>query len=136
MQFERRTTRKRPLISLTPLIDVVFILLLFFMLASNFSQWRTIDVMTPVSGGIQNDSEPSLLIQIESAGNIRLDGTPLTLDGLFGPAAAAIQQQPQRRIVVQPAADVSLQTIVSVLERLRAAGGQRIVLQRDSGQDR
>jgi biopolymer transport protein ExbD len=136
MQFERRTTRKRPLISLTPLIDVVFILLLFFMLASNFSQWRTIDVMTPVSGGIQNDSEPPLLIQIESAGNIRLDGTPLTLDGLFGPAAAAIQQQPQRRIVVQPAADVSLQTIVSVLERLRAAGGQRIVLQRDSGQDR
>jgi biopolymer transport protein ExbD len=136
MQFERRTTRKRPLISLTPLIDVVFILLLFFMLASNFSQWRTIDVMTPVSGGIQNDSEPSLLIQIESAGNIRLDGTPLTLDGLFGPAAAAIQQQPQRRMVVQPAADVSLQTIVSVLERLRAAGGQRIVLQRDSGQDR
>jgi biopolymer transport protein ExbD len=136
MQFERRTTRKRPLISLTPLIEVVFILLLFFMLASNFSQWRTIDVMTPVSGGIQNDSEPSLLIQIESAGNIRLDGTPLTLDGLFGPAAAAIQQQPQRRIVVQPAADVSLQTIVSVLERLRAAGGQRIVLQRDSGQDR
>jgi biopolymer transport protein ExbD len=136
MQFERRIIRKRPLISLTPLIDVVFILLLFFMLASNFSQWRTIDVMTPVSGGIQNDSEPPLLIQIESAGNIRLDGTPLTLDGLFGPAAAAIQQQPQRRMVVQPAADVSLQTIVSVLERLRAAGGQRIVLQRDSGQDR
>ena len=39
--------RRRPLISLTPLIDVVFILLVFFMLASSFLDWRSIDLNAP-----------------------------------------------------------------------------------------
>jgi biopolymer transport protein ExbD len=134
MQFERRVVRKRPLISLTPLIDVVFILLLFFMLASNFSQWHTIDVITPSAGSTQSDAGEPLIIQIDRAGNLRFDGILTDPDDLNGAAGAGIRRQPQRRIIVQPAADVSLQTIVSILERLQAAGGRRIALQRQRAQ--
>ena len=136
MRFEQRPVRRRSLISLTPLIDVVFILLLFFMLASSFSQWRTIDVLTPAAGSARNADEQPLLIRIDSAGEIYLDGTLHTPDSLGAAADAVLRQQPLRRIIVQPAPDVSLQTIVSVLERLRAAGGERITLQRDAEQNR
>src|SRR5690606_18422295 len=42
-----RAARRRSTISLTPLIDVVFILLVFFMLASSFLDWRAIDLRAP-----------------------------------------------------------------------------------------
>ncbi|THK40217.1 hypothetical protein E8Q33_15080, partial [Methylophaga sp. SB9B] len=44
MLLEHPLAAKRRLISLTPLIDVVFILLLFFMLSSGFTQWRQMDI--------------------------------------------------------------------------------------------
>lgn len=51
-------------IGLTALIDVVFILLLFFMLTSSFSQWRTIDINMPVASESSDTDErtPQLLI--------------------------------------------------------------------------
>ena len=49
MQFGQQRPTGR-LISLTPLIDVVFILLVFFMLASSFLDWRSIDLT--VSSGV------------------------------------------------------------------------------------
>ena len=49
MTLAAAAQKKRPLISLTPLIDVVFILLVFFMLASSFLDWRSIDLSTPAA---------------------------------------------------------------------------------------
>ena len=48
--FGQRASRRRALIGLTPLIDVVFILLVFFMLASSFLDWRAIDLTAPARG--------------------------------------------------------------------------------------
>lgn len=138
MRFEAVSgrSRRRALIGLTPLIDVVFILLLFFMLASNFSQWRSIDVMTPATGNTARDDEKPLLIRIEHNGSISLDGTPLALESLNTAAAADLKNNPQRLIIVQPEPQVALQTIVDVLERLHAAAGRHIALQRTPEQER
>lgn len=46
MRLSVRTSGVRPLISLTPLIDVVFILLVFFMLVSSLTQWTSVTLET------------------------------------------------------------------------------------------
>ena len=61
--------RKKQLVSLTPLIDVVFILLLFFMLTSSFVAWRTLD--TPLAAPSQEvlpeqDKQDPLLFELKA----------------------------------------------------------------------
>ena len=123
----------RRLISLTPLIDVVFILLLFFMLASNLAQWRAISVST-ASSEKEMEITP-LRIQLKTDGSLRLDGIHTNLETLLTQVGEAVLDQPSRPLIVQPDDTVSLQAIVSLLDSLRAAGGQKLSLQRaeDSG---
>ena len=64
--LSNRSARKRPLVSLTPLIDVVFILLVFFMLATSFLDWRAIDLDAPVQAAAGNAADNALLVEIRA----------------------------------------------------------------------
>jgi biopolymer transport protein ExbD len=128
--------RRRQLISLTPLIDVVFILLLFFMLASNLTQWRRIDIETAAANGSRHDDAAPLIVAIENNGAIRVEAVVLGVDAAIARVAAGLRRQPQRRVIVRPAPAVSVQTIVDVLRHLQTAGARHMTLQRGADADR
>ncbi len=113
--------RRRQIISLTPLIDVVFILLVFFMLASSFLDWRSIELNTP--GGSQGGErlEGTLLIDIRSDG-LRLSGETLSPEALIQRVQDLMAKNPDRRILVRPADGVVMQDTVTLLDSLAAAG--------------
>lgn len=125
--------RKRPLISLTPLIDVVFILLIFFMLASSFLDWRAIDLDAPVqASGAAASTEGALLVEIKPDG-IRLAAEQVTLDTLAGRVAERLAVKPDQHILIKPSEGVPLQRTVDVLDRLKAIGVADMSLIRDGG---
>lgn len=125
--------RKRSLISLTPLIDVVFILLIFFMLASNFLQFRSFELSAAGPGTARSDRPAGLVVDITLEG-LTLDGRSVTLDALPGRAMEALAGTPGRSVLVKPAAGVPLQTAIDVLDALRGAGVTSATLTRDRGQ--
>ena len=129
----RRGRRKRPLISLTPLIDVVFILLVFFMLASSFLDWRSIELNAPGRAGGQPSMIGAMLIDVTVDGP-RLAGTPISLDALYARVSARLEQRPEQRVLVKPDPDVRLQAVVDVLDRLSEAGVVDLSLIRDRTQ--
>lgn len=124
--------RRRPLISLTPLIDVVFILLVFFMLASSFLDWRAIDLNTPQSASAGASMEGALLVEVRREG-LRLAGRAVSLDALVAGVAERLEADPGRRVLVKPAAGVRLQAAVDVVDRLDAAGVSGLSFVRDTG---
>ena len=126
----RRRHRRRPLISLTPLIDVVFILLVFFMLASSFLDWRSIDLDAPGRTGAAASLSGALLVEVRPDG-LRLSGQPITLDALTERVDDLLNRRPEQRVLVRPMAGVSLQEVVAVLDRLSAAGVDDLSLLRD-----
>ena len=113
--------RKRALISLTPLIDVVFILLVFFMLASSFLNWRAVDLEAPVRAATGTTADGALLIEIHADG-LRLAGEAVTLDALGSRLGARLAAEPAQSVLIAPAAGVPLQRTVTVLDRLKAVG--------------
>lgn len=121
-----RTPRRRSGISLTALIDCVFILLLFFMLSSSFSQWRAVNLQAPVADAAQSAEEPQVVL-LGADASLRLRGGDFhasdyrDLTGLPGLDA-------QRAVVLVPAADASLQDIVAALEKMQALGLSKLVL--------
>lgn len=130
-QLATTRQRRRPLISLTPLIDVVFILLIFFMLASSFQDWRTIDLSAPAQAGAGNAMEGALLVEVRPQG-LRLGGQPVSRAALAAQVKQRIAESPERKVLVQAAQGVPLQRAVDILDLLAATGAADLSLIRAS----
>ncbi|MEM7042763.1 MAG: biopolymer transporter ExbD [Pseudomonadota bacterium] len=126
--------KKRALVSLTPLIDVVFILLVFFMLVSSFADWRTIDVTPPPAASGQSQGfTGAVLVEVHGDGQVRLSGETLALDQIADRLKRLIDGAPDRRFIVKTSERVRLQDLVDVLDRLAAAGAADITFARAEG---
>lgn len=129
MQIQRPLPRKR-LISLTPLIDVVFILLLFFMLATSFVEWHAIGLNIPATESSISQDQESLVIRLTHDGRLYVNNDTVTLETLGDRILPVLARNAEQLILLQPDAEVSLQRIVTVLDRLAVVGGRNISLQR------
>ncbi|MEM1144587.1 MAG: biopolymer transporter ExbD [Pseudomonadota bacterium] len=118
-KLAKRRGRQKSLISLTPLIDVVFILLVFFMLASSFLDWQTLSLdATSAAKTAVSEAEP-FIIRV-NGDSLILSQQPLSLEATV---AAAIQREPVTKTVnLQPVGDTTVQQIVAVLDALSQAG--------------
>jgi biopolymer transport protein ExbD len=119
--------RRRARVSLTPLIDVVFILLVFFMLASNFLDWRAIRLSGAGAGAAPPGLQGALLVDVRPAG-LRLSGAEVTAPELSRRIAATLAERPDLRVIVRPGAGVDVQRAAQVLDALRAAGARDLTL--------
>ena len=122
---------RRSLISLTPLVDVVFILLVFFMLASSFLDWRTIELNVPAPAAGAAANGETLVVEVLTDG-LRVAGEPVTLDQLAARLSDAVVAGLDRQVVLRPVGGASLQRVVLVLDRLTAAGAADVSLVRQS----
>lgn len=114
--------RRRP--SLTPMIDVVFLLLVFFMLASRFGLDDVLPV--PLAGSGAGYSGPPRLVELRPGG-LTLNG--MAIDPAALPAALAdLTETPGDTIVLRGAEGTKLQAVVSVATALRQAGFTSVVL--------
>lgn len=128
MQFELPRSGRKRLIGMTPLIDVVFILLLFFMLASNFQQWRALPL--ELNGNRSNITDPVSLfsIHVGAEGQLTLDGEPITPVLLAALLATQLNEGLAPRVVVESDPATELQTLVQVIDQLAALGIEQITL--------
>lgn len=132
--FSARLGPRRRLISLTPLIDVVFILLIFFMLASSFLDWRALELIPPPENVA--DSRPglegALMIEIHPEG-LRFAGETLLQDQILQRVASRLSEFPQTTVLVRPAPGVTLQQTVTLLDRLVELDAREVALIRSPG---
>ena len=73
----RQLRRPEVSINLTPLIDVVFLLLIFFMVSTSFSELTQLVVDLPEAEGTPASADTSVLLVVDVAGNMTLDGEPV-----------------------------------------------------------
>lgn len=127
----RRRASRTVKISLTPLIDVVFILLVFFMLASSFLDWRSIRLSaaaeTPAAQPSLGGVEGALLVDVGPS-HVRLSGSVMSLEALGAAVAGRIAAKPTQKLVIRLAKGAPMQRLVLVLDRLGAAGAEDIAL--------
>lgn len=108
--------RRKP--SLTPMIDVVFLLLVFFMLASRFGQEAQMPLVLGGTG--EGYSGPPRLIDVLPESQ-RLNGIDRNMDDLLA-ALTALTASPADTVVLRARDGAELQRLVSVITALREAG--------------
>jgi biopolymer transport protein ExbD len=114
-----------PAINLTPMIDIVFNLIIFFMVSTRFTEIeRKVDVAVPqVADAARLPDVPrSQSINVFRDGRITLDNEPVTLATLADRLAAARRQREDLDVVVRGDGDASFQSVASVLAACRQAG--------------
>jgi biopolymer transport protein ExbD len=122
-RFAQAQPRRRP--SLTPMIDVVFLLLVFFMLAAHFGQDGALDLA--IGAGVAQDWQgPPRLLEITADG-LRLNGGAIAPEAL-GRALSRLTETPTDPIVIRAGDAVSLQRLLDVMSGLRADGFTNLVL--------
>ncbi len=113
--------RRRHTISLTPLIDVVFILLVFFMLATSFTDWRPIGLATGTSAATPGQTPPAV-VHVDIEGNLRYQHKIMPAADLAASLKGARERNEISAVIVQPDADANLEVTVGALDTLSGAG--------------
>lgn len=105
---------------MTPLIDVIFLLLLFFMLTSTFSKYSEVELTAAASGTMQASAPPPLFLQLGEA-EVSLNAQALSLATL--PAAIRARSrgtaEAGQTLLVSMAPEVSAQRLTDLLVTLR-----------------
>jgi len=122
--FDLGGTRRRRRPSLTPMIDVVFLLLVFFMLAAQFGADRVVRI--PLTGAGGSYSGPPRLIDV-LPGAVRLNGVAMDEDTLPD-ALGGLMDAPDDLLIMRGREGATLQRVIDLTDRLRAAGMTNTVL--------
>jgi biopolymer transport protein ExbD len=120
--------RKARRLNLTPMIDVVLLLLVFFMMVSRFGGVQGVPLALAAPGGQVTWSGPPRLVDVLPQG-VLLNGVPVAAEAL-ATALAPLMAAPTDAVILRPRDGVPVQRVVAVIDGLRAAGLTRIVLAR------
>jgi biopolymer transport protein ExbD len=118
IQLNTIVRRRRP--SLTPMIDVVFLLLIFFMLVARFGIDKVIDINLPSALGHNSKYEGApRLVEIKSSKIVSLNGTEIPLDQLSS-KLSKLMPNPNALIILRSSAEANTQDLLDVLLYLKS----------------
>jgi biopolymer transport protein ExbD len=114
-------------INMTPMLDVVFIMLIFFIVSTSFVRESGIDVNRPTANSSDDQNKAAVLIAISSDDDIWLDRKPLDIR-MVRPAIERLRsEQSEVNVVIQADEQSSTGQLVSVIDQLRLAKVQYTV---------
>lgn len=115
---------RAPFISLTPLIDVVFILLVFFMLATRFGQFNDLPVNVQPADTNSDPLEDWLVVEVKPDGALMLNGVRFTPDAIVD----RLEKQSQK-VWVSVSPEITLQQALRAVDDIKAAGARDVQLE-------
>jgi biopolymer transport protein ExbD len=125
----RRPTHQGALISLVPMIDVMLILLVFFMVTSTYLNLDMIPAVRPSDSGpaqVSAAPEGTLMIRIGADGAMVVQGTALTSTALGQRLSQELAEEPLMQVLILPSGAAPTQALISVMDAAATAGVQRL----------
>ncbi|MGK0401562.1 MAG: biopolymer transport protein ExbD [Candidatus Azotimanducaceae bacterium] len=110
-------------IDLTPMLDVVFIMLIFFIVTATFVKEIGIDVNSPDKNqNVKDADKQSIVVQITNRDRIRIRGRDIDFRAVRANIERLHAENPDAPVVVQPHPDSTTETMVHVMDSARQAG--------------
>jgi len=129
--------RKRPRYGiqapLTSLIDIVFLLLIYFLLTTNFMVDEGIDVKLPQAEASRPQTRTEITVYVDAEGRAFLENTEMSLGDLFKRLQQLIGKAPDQMVLIKAERSVVLNKAVQVMDVAKAAGAGRLCLATEKG---
>lgn len=126
---ERRARRQDPVqLNLTPLIDVLFNLLIFVLASASIAAVGELSIELPASTASAEGETDSLMIAIGADLGCSVGGVPVTFDAIEESVARGLDASPSRGVVVHADRSVPTGVLVDVYDAAERAGATRIAI--------
>lgn len=115
-------------IDLTPMLDIVFIMLIFFIVTSSFIKESGITVQTPSASSATAQTRGNILIAVSANGEIWIDRQTVDVRAVRAAVERMRVDQPDSSVVVQADRDARSGLVIQVMDQVRMAGVQDVAL--------
>ena len=134
MKIDLYPTRKAR-IEMLPLIDIVFLLLVFFIYAMlSMAVHRGLPIVLPKSSAADIEKQLILSITVKANGDTYLDKSKIGLDALTGALREKARSEAQTGVLLFADRDLAYQKLFLVLDRIKQAGISKISLQAEKSE--
>jgi biopolymer transport protein TolR len=127
MAFEQHEQDNISQINITPLVDVMLVLLVIFMVtAPILQQGVSVDLPEVTAAPPLAGSEEQLVVSVTREGKVHLNDTPLKLDDLNQKLSAIVRVRPDREVYLRADKNVPYGKVVEVMAVVRTAGVRKL----------
>lgn len=112
-------------IDIAPLIDCVFILLIFFIVTTEFVEETGVEVDKPRAATQQDIEKECILLGVTRGGQVYYAGREIGVEGVRGTVARLLKQEP-RPVIIQADQETPTQVTVSVLDEAKLGGSTNV----------
>ncbi len=124
----RRRNRSLVDINMAPMIDMVFLLLIFFLVTTSFVKETGIDVSRPTAATASTREKANILIGIDADNRVYLDRREIDVRAVRANIERALAENPEGSVVVVADKASATGTAVDVMDGCRMAGAQNVSL--------
>ena len=127
MRFRKREEKLQD-VDMSPLIDMVFILLIFFMVSTTFVKDMKLELDRPSASSASKASSKVIRIYIDKFGDIYVDQHPVKVWAIQGKMRDLLRVSTSKSILVVTDADVQAQRLIDVIDQCRSAGAKDVAV--------
>jgi len=124
---DRHQSDQAATIELAPIIDMVFLLLIFFLVATTFHQSeREMKIALPIaaSAGPISTTLKEIVVNVDEAGGVIVGGRPMALEDLGSLIEQAVAGNPDQKVTIRGDRRAAYESVVRVLDVVKGAGIQ------------
>ena len=124
MNFMKNKRSRAPAVQMTSLMDIVFLLLCFFVTSSVFSQWETevaITLPTAKSATIPGRMPGEIILNLNADGKVSVNGHALSLEEVTKRLTRIAENFPGQPVVIRADKTCSYETLMSLIDACRTA---------------
>ena len=115
-------------INMSPLIDMVFLLLIFFVVTTSFVKETGIDVERPTAATAELKEKANVLIGVTREGRVFLDRKPIDVRSVRAHMSRVLSENPESSVVVVADRGSQTGTVIQVMDQCRLAGVKNVSL--------
>lgn len=124
MKFRKNRQSKAPALSMTSMLDVIFLLLCFFVTVSVFSQWESeisIKLPSAVTAEEPDRLPGEIIVNLDKDGKVSVNSKALELGDLETRLAKVAKFYPDQAVIIRADKDVRYERVLAVIDTCRAA---------------
>ena len=123
----RRAQAKPPEVDLTPMLDVVFILLIFFIVTAVFLQESALGIEAPPPDGTEATS-PAIIVAIVEEGYVQVNGRASLVESVRANIERIRAEAPDSAVIIQAHPEASNRTVLRIRDQIASARVARVNL--------
>jgi len=127
MEFHR-APRRRPLVNMTNMVDVMMLLLIFFVVSTTFIYRPAIPIDLSESEHLSAVRTGSVLVSIDRQGKLYLDAAPMSLAELQSALSERLKSMQDKRVVIEADRNVPYGAVVQAVDAVVGSGARHVRL--------